>query len=97
MNEQSPKKSNGYWQFIVDGWPVISAIVGVSWIIALILADNYVTKIHEREYQKTIISEPIIASINATQDYITLNLENGGKQAIIPLKARDGIRFTVLI
>lgn len=78
MNEQSPKKSNGYWQFIVDGWPVISAIVGVSWVIALVLADNYVTSIHEREYQKTIITEPLITQIKediiAIQGSVT-NLE----------------------
>jgi len=63
MNEPSPKKSNGHWQFIVDGWPVISAIVGVSWVISLVLADNYVTGIHEREYNKTIITEPLITQI----------------------------------
>lgn len=67
MNEPSPKKSNGTaarsWQFVVDGWPVIAAIVGVSWAVAMIVSDNYVTGIHEREYAKTIATEPLITDI----------------------------------
>jgi hypothetical protein len=76
MNEQSPKKINGHWQFIVDGWPVISAIVGVSWVISLVLADNYVTGIHEREYAKTIVTEPLITSIRNDITAIEGSLSN---------------------
>lgn len=76
MNEPSPKKNSGYWQFIVDGWPVISAIVGVSWVIAVVLADNYVTSIHEREYKETIATEPIITAIKSDITSIQGSLNN---------------------
>lgn len=80
MNDQSPKKSNGTaarsWQFIVDGWPVIAAILGVSWVVALVVADNYVTGIHTREYNKTITSEPIIQAIKNDITAIEGSLNN---------------------
>ncbi len=78
MSEQSPTKnrSNGYWQFIVDGWPVIAAIVGVSWAAALFMADSYVSGIVDREYQKKVQSEPVIAAIKNDITAINGSLEN---------------------
>jgi hypothetical protein len=35
----------------------------VSWAVALVVSDNYVTGIHEREYAKTIVTEPLITGI----------------------------------
>ena len=76
MNESVKKKSNGYWQFIVDGWPVIGAVVGVSWAIALFMADAYVSGIVEREYNKKVQSEPVIAAIKNDITAINGSLEN---------------------
>ena len=78
MNEpdQTPKKSNGYWEFIVNGWPVIGAVVGVSWAIALFMADAYVSDIVEREYNKKVQSEPVIAALRNDITAINGSLEN---------------------
>lgn len=54
---------NKYWNFILEGWPVIVGVMGVSWAIALFVADAYIAGIVEREYQKKVQSEPIIAAI----------------------------------
>lgn len=54
---------NKYWKFILEGWPVFAAVVAISWGIALIVADAYVTNIVEREYNKRVASEPVIAAI----------------------------------
>ncbi len=54
---------NKHWNFIREGWPVIVTIVGISWGIAAFVADAYIAGIVEREYQKKVRTEPIIAAI----------------------------------
>lgn len=54
---------NKYWTFVLEGWPVIAAIVGLSWAVAVFVADAYIADIVEREYQKKVQTEPIIAAI----------------------------------
>lgn len=54
---------NKYWNFVLEGWPVIAAVVGISWAVAVFVADAYIAGIVEREYQKKVQSEPIIAAI----------------------------------
>jgi len=52
-----------YWKFILEGWPVIVVLVGLSWGVAVFVADAYIAGIVEREYQKKVQTEPIIAAI----------------------------------
>lgn len=54
---------NRYWNFIREGWPIIAAIVGLSWAVAVFVSDAYVSGIVEREYNKRVASEPVIAAI----------------------------------
>lgn len=75
-NPQPRSKASGYWEFIVNGWPVFAAVIAVSWGIALIVADNYVTGIVEREYNKRVQSEPVIAAIRNDITAINGSLEN---------------------
>lgn len=78
MNEpdQTSPKRNKYWAFVVDGWPVIGAVIGVSWAIALFMADAYVTGIVDREYQKKVQAEPVIAAIRNDITAINGSLDN---------------------
>jgi len=54
---------NKYWKFALEGWPVIAAIVGISWAAAVFVADAYISGIVEREYARKVQTEPIIAAI----------------------------------
>lgn len=54
---------NKYWKFVLEGWPVIVVLVGLSWAVAVFVADAYIAGIVEREYQKKVQTEPIIAAI----------------------------------
>jgi len=64
MNEsRNSEKKNDWWQFIKDGWKIFAAVIGLSWTVALIVADVYVTGIFDREYEKRVMAEPIIAAI----------------------------------
>lgn len=54
---------NKYWKFVLEGWPVIVGVIGISWAVAVFVADAYISDIVEREYDKAVQSEPIIAAI----------------------------------
>lgn len=77
MTPPKPNSTAGRsWKFIVDGWPVIAAVIGLTWGVAAIAADAYVTTIVNREYQKRVQSEPVIQAIKSDIIAINGSLEN---------------------
>ena len=78
MNEPNPRshQTNKYWTFVTDGWPIIAAIIGISWGIAITVGDVYVTRIVEREYAKKIMTEPLIQGLRNDLTSINGSLEN---------------------
>lgn len=64
------------WNDIVHAWPVIVTIVGLTWGAFLVLGDNFVTAIVEREYNERVSKEPVIAEIRSDLVAIDGKLEN---------------------
>lgn len=71
-----PSRATHYWQFIVDGWPVIVAVLGISWAVAVFIADAYVAGIVQREYAKAVQTEPVIAALKNDITAINGSLAN---------------------
>lgn len=72
MNPPKPSSTAGRaWKFIVDGWPVIAAFTALSWGVAAFAADAYITQIVNREYEKRVQAEPVIAALK--NDIVAIN------------------------
>ena len=69
-------KATQYWQFVVQGWPVIAAILVLTWGIGAFVADAYIAGIVQREYNKAVATEPLIAGLKNDITAINGSLKN---------------------
>ena len=77
MNPPNPNSALGRsWKFVVDGWPVIAALIAVTWGVAIIVADAYIAGIVNREYEKRVQAEPVIQAIKNDITAINGSLAN---------------------
>lgn len=54
-----------YWDFLVNGWPVIAAVAVGSWMIAGIVGKVWVTEIVTSEYARLVAAEPQIVQLRS--------------------------------
>lgn len=71
-----PNKAAKYWQFILDGWPVFAAVIALTWGVGVIVADQYISSIVQREYAKAVATEPVIAGLRNDITAINGSLKN---------------------
>lgn len=76
MPNNPTSTANRSWQFVLDGWPVIAAVLGLSWAAAVFIADAYVAGIVAREQTKFAQTNPVVQEVKREITSIKGTLEN---------------------